>query len=355
MPSIHLAQVKLGDKIAQDVHTPLGGILFHKGKIVTIREIEILNAFLVSHVVVESREGAMEQAAASAVEEVQLKERTSLHREYDALLELLKTIYRQFTTGQSMPILEIRTRLEALLQHIKEYNILTFLPEVAAEEDYIFHNSLMSAMTSYLLAQWVGLPQRDWMQVALAGLFHDIGNIKVDKDLLHKPASLTHAEIEEMKQHTVHGYQLLKNVPAINEGVKLTALQHHEKVDGSGYPLGVTGDNIHAYARIVAIADIFHAMTLKRSYRKAASPYIVMEQIQKESFGKLDPGYVQIFIEKATQFHNGMIVRLSDERIGEIVFSDRTYPTRPWVSVQGTIVNLTTERHLYIQEILHHG
>ena len=355
MPSIHLSQVKLGDKITQDVQTPLGGILFHKGKVVTIREVEILNAFLIPNVQIEARQGAVEQVGTLPAESVSVREKTSLQKDYDALLELLKTIYRQFTTGQSLPILEIRTGLEALLQHIKEYNVLTFLPQVAAEEDYIFHNSLMSAMTSYLLGQWVGLPQRDWMQVAMAGLFHDIGNVKIDKGLLQKPSSLTLEEIEEMKQHTVQGYQLLKTVPGINEGVKLTALQHHEKVDGSGYPLGVTGEHIHPYARIVAIADIFHAMTLKRSYRKAASPYIVMEQIQKESFGKLDPTYVQTFIEKATQFHNGMIVRLSDERIGEIVFSDRTYPTRPWVSIQGNIVNLTTERQLYIQEILQHG
>ncbi|GBF73509.1 hypothetical protein PA598K_01802 [Paenibacillus sp. 598K] len=355
MPSIQLAQVKLGDKITQDVHTSLGGTLFHKGKVVTIREIEILNAFLIPTVHIEAREGAMEQVAAAVAEETSPKEQTSLQKEYDSLLGLLKRIYRQHTIGQSLPILEIRTRMESLLQYIKEYNVLTFLPQVAAEEDYIFHNSLMSAMTSYLLAQWAGLPQRDWMQVALAGLFHDIGNIKIDQSLLHKPSSLTLTEIEQMKQHTVQGYQLLKTVPAINEGVKLTALQHHEKVDGSGYPLGVTGESIHMYAKIVAIADIFHAMTLKRSYRKAASPYIVMEQIQKESFGKLEPTFVQIFIEKATQFHNGMIVRLSDERIGEIVFSDRNYPTRPWVSVQGTIINLTTERQLYIQEILQHG
>ena len=190
------------------------------------------------------------------------------------------------------------------------------------------------------------------MQVALAGLFKDIGNVRIDKGILTKPNPLSYEEIEEMKRHTLLGYQLLKNVAALNDGVKLAALQHHEKVDGTGYPLGIDASKIHAYARIVSIADIFHAMTLNKVYRKAASPYLVLEQIQSDSFGKLDPSFVRIFVEKVTQFHNGTVVKLSDERIGEIVFSDRTHPTRPWVSIDGVIVNLTTERQMYIKEVI---
>jgi len=176
--------------------------------------------------------------------------------------------------------------------------------------------------------------------------------VRIDRSILFKPTALTAAEAEEMKTHTVQGYNLLKNVAAINEGVKLTALQHHEKIDGSGYPAGLSGDKIHPYARIVAVSDIFHAMTLQRSYRKAVSPYLVLETLHKESFGKLDPVYVRAFIEKATQFHNGTVVRLSDNRIGEIVFSDRNHPTRPWVSVNGTIINLTTNHRLHIESII---
>jgi len=207
-------------------------------------------------------------------------------------------------------------------------------------------------MSCFMLAKWNGLPRKDWMQAALAGLLHDIGNAKIDKSILNKPTKLAPDEVEEMKRHTVLGYQLLKNVTAINEGVKLAALQHHERIDGSGYPLGLGSDKIHPYAKLVAISDIFNAMTMNRGYRNATSAYVVLEQILQDSFGKLDPAYVQTFIEKVTQFHNGTIVRLSDDRIGAIVFSDRSHPTRPWVSVNGTIINLTTERLLYIEEIM---
>lgn len=145
---------------------------------------------------------------------------------------------------------------------------------------------------------------------------------------------------------------MLRNVTAINEGVRLTALQHHEKVDGSGYPLKLEGSQIHFYAKVVAVADIFHAMTLERAYRKAQSPYLVLEQIMTESFGKLDPVVVQTFIQKSTDLFNGTRIRLSDGRHGEIIFTDRANPTRPMIKVEGTIVNLMLERELYIQEII---
>ncbi|MNP15623.1 Cyclic di-GMP phosphodiesterase response regulator RpfG [compost metagenome] len=190
------------------------------------------------------------------------------------------------------------------------------------------------------------------MQAAFAGLFHDIGNIKVDPSILYKPDTLTTGEIEEMRQHTKYGYHILKNITAVNEGVRLAALQHHEKIDGTGYPMHVNATKIHIYAKIVGLVDIFHAMTLNKAYRKRQSPYLVLEQIHTESFGKLDPELVQIFINKVTEFNNGTKVRLSNDQIGEIVFSNNNYPTRPMISVNGEIINLEQTRHLYIEEII---
>ncbi|MBB3110928.1 HD-GYP domain-containing protein (c-di-GMP phosphodiesterase class II) [Paenibacillus phyllosphaerae] len=356
MATVAVTQVKLGDKLTEDALTPLGSVLFHKGKVITGRELDILQAFLVPTVTIESEAPAEEEEvkqSGSAIAKGELPAvQTGLTEQYGLTVKLLKRVYSQTMSGQLIPVLDLRNQMEALLAHIDDYRILNFSPLVVQDDDYIQHKSVMSAMSCYLLAQWVGLPKKDWMPVALAGLLHDIGNVKVDRAILEKPDSLTLSEVEEMRRHTVLGYQLLKNVAALNEGVKLASLQHHERVDGSGYPLGIMGDKIHPYAKIVAISDIFNAMTMKRVYRKAASPYLVLEQIQKDSFGKLEPAYVQIFIDKATQFHNGTIVRLSDDRIGEIVFSDRNHPTRPWVSVNGTIVNLTNERQLYIEEIM---
>lgn len=351
---VALSQVKLGDKIAEDVLTPLGGVLFNKGKIITQREIEIMQAFLVSAVVTDT--GNVLSAKSKEDEQVEPKPSEQIYsvfnNEYDQMIALLKKVYNDFASGQGMPVMDIRVQLENMLKHIKNYNVLAFIPRNFQHRDYLIHNSVSCALTSYLIAQWVGLPQKDWMQVALAGLLHDVGNTRLDRSILTKPSALTAEEVEERKRHPSLGYQLLRNVAALNEGVKMAALQHHEREDGSGYPVGSDGSKIHPYAKIVAIADIFHAMTMDKSYRKAASPYLVLEQIQSDSFGKLEPSYVRTFVEKVTQFHNGTIVRLNNERIGEIVFTDHNHPTRPWVNVEGTIINLTTERSLFIVEVI---
>ncbi|RCX15555.1 HD-GYP domain-containing protein (c-di-GMP phosphodiesterase class II) [Fontibacillus phaseoli] len=368
MASVPVLELKPGLKIVNHVHTPLGSLLLHKGKVLLPRDLDILRAFMVQQVEIEEAQAKGQEEFVDALESgksgrgvnaaagiIQYESEQSpsgpLYKEYDRMLHLTKSAF-QSVLASELPIYELRHQLEALIKQLKHFNILTFVPRNMNEYDYLFHNAILSSLTSYQIAKWCGLPQKDWMQVAFAGLLHDIGNTKIDPGILYKPGHLTDDESEEMRMHTTYGYQQLRKTSAINEGVRLTALQHHEKMDGTGYPFRLSGDKIHTYAKIVAVADIFHAMTLNRRYRKAQSPYLVLEQIKSEAFGKLDPGIVQMFVEKVTQFHNGMRVRLSNDSVGEIVFSDRQHPTRPMVSVQGEIVNLVQARHLYIEEVL---
>jgi putative nucleotidyltransferase with HDIG domain len=352
VPTVAVSQLKYGERLGDNVITKMGNVLFNKGKVINERDIEILKAFLIPSVFIESKNGVEPEATS---EEMKAKEVATVHPfylEYHNMLKLLKRIFLLANGGQTLPILDIRTGLEAIIQHIDAYKVLTFTPKNRNLQDYIYHKSIMVSLTAYSLARWQGLPQKDLLQIALAGLLHDIGTSKVDPDILEKKRSLTASEMDEIRQHTLIGYQILKNVSGINEGVKLTAVQHHEREDGSGYPLGVKGDKIHMYAKIVAIADIYNAMTNERFHKTAVSPYIVLEQLFTESFGKVDPTLVQVFINKSTQISNGTIVKLSDNRVGEIIFSDRSHPTRPWVNVNGTIVNLALERSLFIQDVI---
>lgn len=359
MASIPVIELKPGVTISNNVYTPMGGLLLRKGKVLLPRDLDILRAFMVEGVEIEDYQihgdseaaAAQEAANSSAMTTIDQFRTGQFQKEYDRMLHLIKSAF-QSVLASDLPIYELRHQLENLIKQLKHYNVLTFTPRNMNEYDYLYHHAILSSLTSYALAQWHALPKRDWMQVAFAGLLHDIGNTKIDPQILYTPKPLTESEAEEMRMHTTYGYQQLRKTAAINEGVRLAALQHHEKMDGSGYPFRLTGEKIHIYARIVAVADIFHAMTLNRRYRKAQSPYLVLEQIKLEAFGKLDPNVVQTFVDKVTQFHNGMRVRLSNDKVGEIVFSDRNHPTRPMVSIQGEIVNLMQERQLYIEEVI---
>lgn len=359
MPAILIDDVTPGVRITHDVFTTQGNLLFPKGKTVMPKDIEILRAFLIEEInngKTPKEEMKASPAESNTTNEIGAKVKAlqkvlSFEKDYEKMITLLKNAFRNMTATE-IPVLELRGQLEKLLQYTREYNVLTFYPKGMNKQDYWYHNAVLTSLTSYKISKWLGLPANEGMQVAFAGLFHDIGNAKIDLDILQKPSKLTSSEVEEIRRHTMYGYELLKNVKGISEGVRLAALQHHEKVDGSGYPLRLQADQIHIYAKIVGVADIFHAMTLSKTYSQAQSPYLVLEQIDAEAFGKLDPKIVTTFISKVTQFHNGTMVRLSNGLIGEIIFSDRSHPTRPLVSVDGNIYNLIEHRQLFIQEII---
>ncbi|MFC4302084.1 HD-GYP domain-containing protein [Cohnella boryungensis] len=354
MPNIPITQIQIGDRLGSDVQTVLGSVLLQQGRVLSDRDMEILQAFLIPSADIE-REGLEDVNADAAAEETSATTEvklTYLQQEFLQMEKLLKRIQSMITSGQKLPVLDLRNGLNALIEHMDDYNVLTFIPPPAAGAvDVLIRNSVLCAMTSYQLAKWNKFPEKDWLPIAMAGLLHDIGNVKVDPSIFNKSTRLTSEEFQEMRQHSVYGFKLLEGIASLNQGVWLTALQHHERIDGSGYPMKVKGEKIHPYAKIVAIADVYHAMTSNRNYRKAESPYLVLEELHAGSFGKLDPFYVQTFIERTTQFHNGVFIKLNDGRIGEIVFTDRNHPTRPMISVNGEIVNLGLNRQYYICEV----
>lgn len=346
MPQVPVSLLKTGEQLIEDVVTERGNLLFPKGRTITARDIEILQAFLIKNVNVEQQLGRKPAEPSPNPNRLRFMDR------YDELLELIKKVFKNAAPGISLPIYDLRKKLEALIEASEDYRPLYFAPHSFQIEDYLYHNSILVALTSYRLAVWHHLPKKDHIPVALGGLLHDIGSFSVDQDLLRKPGKLKPDELQEIRKHTIIGYNILKDVPGINNGVKLCALQHHEREDGSGYPLGVKGDKIHVYTKVVAIADMFHAMTSDRFHQGKTSPYLVLEKLQDESFGKLDPGMVRTFIRKATEFQNGSVVRLSDDSVAEIVFSDPVNPTRPLVKINGQIINLAAARDLYIQEVI---
>lgn len=363
MVSIPVKELKAGGKIAADVYTDKGNLLFQKGRVLLPKDLEVLQAFMIDEVELQGAAGDSEkktseqsvkesalQNAESVRPNVNSKER-SFVEEYEQMVALIKTGFPS-VLAMEIPIFQWRAQLEKLLDQIQGYRVLGFTPRMPDKHDYMYHQAVLCALTSYMLARWLDIPQKNWIQVALAGLLHDLGKVKVSPTILHKPTPLLPEEKIEMNNHTTYGYQILKNAKALQEGVLLAALQHHERIDGSGYPFALTGEKLHVYSKIVAVADIFHAMTLDRRYRGATSPYLVLEQLEQDSFGKLDPAIVRTLIKHTTQLSLGTHVKLSNRQTGEIVYADAHQPTRPIVSSNGEIINLMQDRKLFILEVL---
>ncbi|WP_134685319.1 HD-GYP domain-containing protein [Brevibacillus migulae] len=358
MPIVAVKRLTNGVKLAEDVHTSLGGLLFAKGTPVSEREKEFLEAFLVDQVNVEE----MESAPAEPKKEETVKEKEStpvkskpvgFHQQFEKAIFSLKGLLQRVQGGQNIPVMEVREVIAPILKLAQEQpNVLLALPKATNVDSYTYTHSIVVGLLSYMIAKWMKIPEREWMQVALAGTLLDVGKTKVHPRILQKPGKLTQQEFEEMKKHTVYGYQVIKASTGLSEGVALAALQHHEREDGSGYPLGLPGSKLHLYSKITAVADVYHAMCSDRIYRKAASPYVVVEQLIQDSFGKLDPTIVHTFVNGITQFSVGMAVELSDGTIGKIIFNDRNHPTRPMVESNGKIIDLKTARQLSIARVL---
>ncbi|NGZ76622.1 HD-GYP domain-containing protein [Saccharibacillus alkalitolerans] len=360
MVNVPVNELEAGKKLAANVYTDRGNLLFQKGRALLPRDLEILQAFMIDSVELQgeaegkdntaSEQEGQVQTASSGRPVLNQRER-GFTEEYDRMVALIKSGFPS-VLAMEIPIFQWRAQLEKLIEHIQGYRILGFTPNMPDKHDYMYHHAVLSALTSYMLARWLEIPQKNWIQVALAGLLHDIGKVKISPTILHKPENLGPEEKMEMNNHTTYGYQILKNATALQEGVLLAALQHHERIDGSGYPFGLTGEKLHVYSKIVAVADIFHAMTLNRRYRGATSPYLVLEQLEQDSFGKLDPAIVRTLIKHTTQLSLGTRVKLNNRKMGEIVYADVHQPTRPIVSINGEIINLIQERKLFIMEVL---
>ena len=207
------------------------------------------------------------------------------------------------------------------------------LNDISATDDYTFSHSVSTTVYSLLLAKELGYSRSMLQKLAAGTMLHDMGKVLLDKSVLFKRDQLTPEEFEYIKQHTVFGYQALKRCTSITELSRIISLLHHERMDGSGYPRGVKAGNLHEFARIVAIADVYDALTTDRCYRKKWSNEKAVNYLIECSGSKFDTQLVAQFIQQIAIYPNGSMVRLSDMTYGVIKNQNRSMPLRPVVRV----------------------
>lgn len=218
-------------------------------------------------------------------------------------------------------------------------------------DDLTYAHSMNVALISNILADWLKMSKEDVELATLCGLLHDIGKLKIPEQIIKKPGKLTEDEYKVVKTHTIAGYNVLKDQD-ISEHIKNAALMHHEKCDGSGYPFGLKGDKIDPFAKIVAIADVYDAMTAARVYRGPLCPFQVIEIFEKEGLQKYETEYIMTFLENVVMTYMNERVKLSDGTIGTIVFINHAHLSKPMIQVNDRFLDLTTEPNLSIVKII---
>jgi len=276
-----------------------------------------------------------------------------LSLEYNKCLEGFQNVYDEVGLGKKLQTEAIEESIVGLISEtIKSNNVLGRIRRIDASDDYTYKHSINVCILSTMIGKWLGYKGKKLRSLSMAALLHDIGKAKMPSEILNKKGKLTLEEYEIAKQHAVMGYKILKENNTISMDVCLGVLQHHERMDGSGYSMGVKGEKIHEFAKIIAVADIFDAMTSKRVHKDKESPFKVAEQIADGSFEILDPVVSNCFLYHISKYYVGNIVKLNTGEIGEIILVHQEVPTKPLIKVHDRFVDLMVEKNHQIIEVI---
>lgn len=307
--------------------------------------------------VVKLENGLIQEVSSSQIKMEHTKERLIIKAKFDLINKSIKQSFDELSRNNTSP--KVKKELEKTVEEIKNslsvnIELLNEILDVKATDEYLYNHSLNVAVVSNLIGKWLGLKQKDLDILILAGLVHDIGKLKVNPAVLNKPGKLTDEEFAEMKKHPEYSYQMLVEMGYKDTDILKAVTFHHEKEDGTGYPLKISGDKITIHAKILAIADIFDAMTSNRVYKARVSPFKVLEMFQNQNFGKLDYKIVMIFIKRFTENYVGSEVILSNNQRAKIVSLNTFEMTKPLlVTSDGKFIDISREREVQILDFDH--
>lgn len=197
-------------------------------------------------------------------------------------------------------------------------------------DEYTFKHSVDVATMAMVIARKHGLPRKEILDVGIAGLLHDVGKSQIPNEILNKAGRLTEEEFALMKQHSLFGFKILKEKESISPEICQGVLQHHEKINGQGYPLGLSGDQISPYAKILSVADIYDALVTERPYKKAFSQNDAIEIIMSMTTD-LDVSIMESFLGSMILYPVGCTVQLSNGEKARVVENSTEYILRPKV------------------------
>lgn len=231
-------------------------------------------------------------------------------------------------------------------------SLLDMMMTIRNLDDATYVHCMNVAMICNLFAHWLKLDKQETDNLTLAGLLHDIGKLMIPTEIIKKPGKLTNDEYHIIQEHPALGYELLQK-KNVNPRIALAALQHHERCDGSGYPGRLTFSEIDPYAKIVAIADVYDALTANRVYRGPICPLEVIGILQFEGLTIYDPGYLMTFLDQIMYSYLNYTVKLSNGETGRIIMMQRNQLDKPVIALSGNrFIDLREESELHIVGIV---
>lgn len=321
--TIFTFQAKNGMCISKDVFNSAGQLLVAEGTEINTKIKEMLSFYSVMKINVYDKEPATQvPTAAPKINTETYSERIKSSAQFSEFKKTLGANVKHFKdditsfvnkTGDVDLKSMKKEPYEVLSKSDTTISVFDMLHNIEDFDDSTYSHSLNVALISNVIGHWIGYTEEDLEVLTLAALLHDIGKLMVPENILKKPGKLTEEEFQLVKLHPIMGYDLIKDED-IDIRIKEVILKHHERCDGSGYPSLLKDKEIPEFAKIIAIADIYDAMTSKRTYRDALCPFEVIRLFEDEGFQKYDTRILITFLERIGQAYINNHVQLSDGR-----------------------------------------
>lgn len=356
-----------GTTIAKDIMNSQGTVLLKKGVVLNDSLIKRVEENNVLSVYID--DGYSEQEINDIIKpEVRQKTVLAIKETFENIERFnLRAKNSDMSLNKKLTVAGMEKYMDNL-KHMSKYivdemtsnrNIMINLVDIKNIDTYTYQHSLNTAILSLILGIELKYRKDDLFPLFFGALMHDIGKAFLPSSIVNKRGNYTEEEMKKIREHTELGYDYLKEHYGINSASKVVSLQHHEKYDGTGYPKGMSGDHIHRFARIVAIADCYDAMTSDTPNSIALPPNEAIEYIMGSAGSHFDFHMAQVFTRKVIPFPEGTLVNLSNGHVAVVDLVNPNYPLRPRVKLlkKGVpldllkIVDLMTETSITILSI----
>jgi len=329
-----------------------GIILLKKDNIITSQMIKKMqNLYFIGSVEVYSKSTEKKKTKAEFEKEAQHKR---IEEEFKEISFKLQKTFRQLATEDGIAMNEIREFSRKIQNELNPSSmVIKNIVLYGSGIDTIYRHGVNVAALSALLGSWIGLEKSQLNLLVYSALLHDFGKTKIDRDILKKEVPLSKNEFNLIKTHANMGYQIIKQISFLDKAVSYGVLMHHERIDGSGYPLGLKGEAIHQFAKIIAIADVFDAINSDRGYKKKKLPFEALQLVKNESLCKLDYEYAKVFLEHIVGYYTGEEVLLNTNQKCKIIQMNINNLEKPLVIIDEEFIDLEKTKDLYIKELLY--